>query len=869
MNKSYGVLTLFVSTALLLSGCGGGGSSNSTSGGTTPASNITTTVTPYKGMFTSGNVVLKDANGNTITLVSGGSINANGKANVTFPASVTFPITVEVSGTYIDETTGTTAVITAGSPLRGMIPSSTDANAVAGVPVTAITDLARATLPTSGFSAASAVAAITGTANNILGITTYADAMKPPVFNSNGQTSDANTLKLTALAHVISQQAGNGTLHAKLQNLSASLIAGSAVNAVIPQTTFNNALAAVNTVGGASGIVPVGVTPPTIPTFTLPPVSLGNLIAGGSSGGTTPTAQPTLSSVIITPTTQTMAVGQTVNFSAMGTYSDGRTIDVTHLVVWSSSDSAVVSNDGGFSSLNSTTLIKFTARAIGSANLSATPVGGVSSSISVTVTPAISVTPPSPYTGVGLTEQLSAIGTYSDSTKLDITNQVNWTSSNTAVATINANSGLATGVSLGSTTITATYGATAQSVSLTVGNTPWSSAGSLQTARWQFESIVLPNGRLLVIGGLDALTKTWLATAELYDSATNSWTSAGKLSFARYSSSNSSLLLSNGKVLVTGGANGSGYSGITSPTTELYDPTSNTWTVAEPMITARHFHFMTQLANGNVLAMGGYYWTTGLGVGGAAYQSPVYNVELYDTVNNKWSSSGSLTFRVSLKPIQLPNGEVLVVGCGLDQGANYSCSRSAIYHPSSNTWTDTGIMAMNNAYSTILLKNGMVLALGYPATTGLSLSAELYDPSTNIWTVVGELPAYPNSSATLLQNGKVLLESRLSSPILYDSTSNTWLLTGNKATGYFNQTSILLPDGRVLALGGNTASYGGNFSSPEVYDPVTNSWSQTGNFNQVRAGYSSNLLTNGKVLIIGGGVSTGGALPDAIISWRW
>ncbi len=273
-------IALTAIATLILAGCGGGGSSNAG----TAVSNITTTVTPYKGMFTSGNVVLKDVNGNTITLVTGGTIDTTGKAAVTFPANVAFPITVEVSGTYIDETTGTSAVISAGSPLRGMIPATTDANAASGVPVTAITDLARATLPTTGFTAASAVAAITGAASNVLGVTSYAQAMLPPVFNTLGQTSDANTLKLTALAHVISQQGIGATLYAKLQNINASLVAGSAVNAVIPQSAFNNALSSINMVGGASGVLPVGAIPPTIPAFTLPGGSLGGAISGGGGG---------------------------------------------------------------------------------------------------------------------------------------------------------------------------------------------------------------------------------------------------------------------------------------------------------------------------------------------------------------------------------------------------------------------------------------------------------------------------------------------------------------------------------------------------------------------------------------------------------
>lgn len=299
-------IALTAIATLILAGCGGGGSSSAGNA----VSNITTTLTPYKGMFTSGNVVLKDVNGNTITLVTGGTINTNGKAAVTFPANVAFPITVEVSGTYIDETTGASAVIAAGSPLRGMIPSTTDANAASGVPVTAITDLARATLPTTGFTAASAVAAITDAASNVLGVSSYAQAMLPPVFNTLGQTSDANTLKLTALAHVISQQGTGATLHAKLLNINASLVAGSAVNAVIPQSAFNNALAAINTVGGASGVVPAGSTPPNIPAFTFPSGSLGNVNSAGG-GGVVVAPTPTITG--FNPTTG--AVGTSVTIS--------------------------------------------------------------------------------------------------------------------------------------------------------------------------------------------------------------------------------------------------------------------------------------------------------------------------------------------------------------------------------------------------------------------------------------------------------------------------------------------------------------------------------------------------------------------------
>lgn len=261
---------------LILAGCGGGGSSSS-SGGSSVAT-TTTTVTPYKGMFTSGTVTLVDANGNAVTLSAGGTINASGVASITYPANVAYPLTVNVTGTYLNETAGgASAVIAAGSPLQGLIPSTSEA--ASGVPVTAVTHVARTMLPASGFSAASAVAAITGAASSVLGISSYSQAMLPPVFNAQGQTTDPATIKLAALANVIGQQGAGADLGAKLHDIANKLAAGSAVTAVIPQASFDAALAAVNQIGGASGVVPVGATAPTIPPITLPGTGLNAQIA--------------------------------------------------------------------------------------------------------------------------------------------------------------------------------------------------------------------------------------------------------------------------------------------------------------------------------------------------------------------------------------------------------------------------------------------------------------------------------------------------------------------------------------------------------------------------------------------------------------
>ena len=81
---------------------------------------------------------------------------------------------------------------------------------------------------------------------------------------------------------------------------------------------------------------------------------------------------------------------------------------------------------------------------------------------SVFVTPeprlvSIAVTPATTTLGVGQTQQYIATGTYSDQSTKDLTNQVNWVSSNLGVATISS-TGLATTAAVGTANILASLG---------------------------------------------------------------------------------------------------------------------------------------------------------------------------------------------------------------------------------------------------------------------------------------------------------------------------------------------------------------------------------------------------------------------------
>src|SRR5690349_6723749 len=87
----------------------------------------------------------------------------------------------------------------------------------------------------------------------------------------------------------------------------------------------------------------------------------------------------------------------------------------------------------------------------------------------------------------------------------------------------------------------------------------WSSCGSLVTSRVDHTATLLPNGKVLVAGGYfdDGEINGRLASAELYDPATGAWSSTGSLSAPRRGAT--ATLLPNGKVLVAGGLGDSNY----------------------------------------------------------------------------------------------------------------------------------------------------------------------------------------------------------------------------------------------------------------------------------------------------------------------
>jgi hypothetical protein len=380
----------------------------------------------------------------------------------------------------------------------------------------------------------------------------------------------------------------------------------------------------------------------------------------------------------------------------------------------------------------------------------------------------------------------------------------------------------------------------------------WTVTGPMNTARAQHTATLLPNGQVLVAGGVlgeygDAVDNT----AELYNPATGRWTVTGAMRFPRQG--HTATLLANGKVLVAGGSTNAG--------AELYNPATGTWALTGSMSFARLYQSATLLTNGQVLIAGG---RVDVDAALDIYAADT-SAELYNPTNGTWIMTGAMNIpRSGHTATLLNNGQMLVAG-GDAAGAT-----AELYNPATGVWTLTGAMAYFDASSTdvpsgqvtaTLLSGGLVLVAGGDDIG----TAQLYFGYTGTWAVTGSISTeLTGHTATLLPNGRVLAAGgEIGDPNLdphdlaytngaelFDPTSGTWTLTGSMSTPRYLHSATLLLNGQALVAGG--VSFGGSITNgAELYNPTNKAWAVTGSMNDARAGHTATLLQNGEVLVVG------------------
>jgi hypothetical protein len=345
-------------------------------------------------------------------------------------------------------------------------------------------------------------------------------------------------------------------------------------------------------------------------------------------------------------------------------------------------------------------------------------------------------------------------------------------------------------------------------------------AGGMWTARSGHTSTVLPNGKVLIAGGENGpqipAASHYLASAELYDPSTGFFTRTGDMITAR--SGHSATLLPDGRVLITGGIGASVITGgVAVASTELYDPSTGTFKAAGG--TSSVSGIATLLKNGKVLITGNaaelYDPVTDSFTPTAPYAGPFYyGSYFYPDTATLLQDGRVLIAGSACGDCWLEHEEVYdpVTGTFKAVGALYTCSAGCVGY----IWS---------GHTATLLQNGKVLlAGGVSEDFGVFSNAELYDPSTDTITPTGNMNiARAGHTATLLTDGTVLAAGgqfydTLIDVELYDPASGTFSYTAHMTMPRAFHSAALLFDGRVLTSGG----VGGGddwLNTAELYTP--------------------------------------------------
>jgi hypothetical protein len=331
--------------------------------------------------------------------------------------------------------------------------------------------------------------------------------------------------------------------------------------------------------------------------------------------------------------------------------------------------------------------------------------------------------------------------------------------------------------------------------------------------------------------------------------------------------SHTATLLEGNKVLIAGGME---RNGVWLDSGEVYDEATRHFVSTAHMLSRRAGAMAAALPDGTALIAGG---TDGSG-------KNLATAEIFNPQTNTFSLTGSMNApRAHGVAIFLPRiNKVLIIG-GVANGDDNQHASAELYDPSTGRFSQTGSMSIPRAYfNAVLLRDGSVLVMGgmsggeFP-NPNLEASAEIYDPAIGRFSQVGamNITRYKHGAA-LLPDGKVIIVGgqtggsygeRLSSTEIFDPAKRQFQRGPEmKLPRYKLLNSVSrLKDGRILVAGGA--------DQPEIYDPAANSFTLVSGPKLDGFLFSSaTALRDGKVLVVNGygAHPMAGAVRE---TWMW
>jgi hypothetical protein len=260
----------------------------------------------------------------------------------------------------------------------------------------------------------------------------------------------------------------------------------------------------------------------------------------------------------------------------------------------------------------------------------------------------------------------------------------------------------------------------------------------------------MTDGRIFTAGG-HILAHQGLPIANIFDPTTESWTVLPQMAYPRWYPTVTTL--SDGRLIVNSGE--TNCDGCYVPVPEIYNPSTNSWSqLNSAPFTFPYYPYVYQLPDGRVL------------VAGSQEHSIVSQVLDLNTLT--WTAvGGSTAVDGGSSAMYVPN-KVLKLGTSVDPDLAATSSFATAYvldmTQTTPAWRQVASMAFPRTYhTTTVLPDGNVLVTGGGTTTGAVdiahavLPVELWSPVTESWTTLASMsaPRLYHSEALLLPDARV------------------------------------------------------------------------------------------------------------------
>jgi len=338
--------------------------------------------------------------------------------------------------------------------------------------------------------------------------------------------------------------------------------------------------------------------------------------------------------------------------------------------------------------------------------------------------------------------------------------------------------------------------------------------------------------------------------------------------------------LLDGSALLMGGNTSEAINLPDSDTTQRFDPRTESFSAGPPMALSaldRDFTVLVPLQAGAFLLVGG-----GINSGTPLGTSSRVLSQRFDPARGEFTRSGDLQ-RVRSGDVAaalLADGRVLVSG-----GSFPAVPFSEIYDPASGQWEITADLLMpRRGHTATLLRDGRVLIAGGvvccdAAGETFTDTAEIFDPATRTFRAADPLRgARAFHRATLLADGRVLVSGgfglagtnsfgAVAATEIFDPAAGTFSPAGDLQVARAVHTSLLLPDGQVLVVGGirGDGRLPSGIPETELFDAALDRWTAGPRLSPASPGVTATLLGNGKVLLFGGEDDRGFPRADAFL----